>query len=171
MNPVIGTRYLAFSDEGVYLDAPSVARLRDRAKGKPTPKIRAINDPKPPSGAEADKAMVAYRSALARNQAGRERHATRASEFEHIPFVWGRVDNLFKGRVIASDVRILAHMRRQNGEELRADIVTGSLYNAAGICLSSCHLIVADMPDKKPPTQKQRVAYLDARLKGVEGEE
>lgn len=176
--PLIGTRYLSLSDEGVYLDSASVSRLRDRAMGKPSPKVRAIIDPKNPVRIDDDatetrvrlheRAMAAYRAVLARNKAKRERHNLLASEFEHIPFSWVKIEIIVKGRVTDTDLRIVAHMRRKNGDELRADIITGSLFDAYGICLSSSNLVATPAPGN--PSKKQRTAYLESR-KGGEQED
>lgn len=174
-HPEIGTRYLALSDEGNFLDSASVSRLRDRARGKPMPKSRAIHDPEHPvnvkeSATEGrvkmhEKSVASYRAALVRNQAKRDRHNLLASEFEGTQFSWFRIDTIVKRKVASSDVRIVATLRRKNGAEMRADIITGTLYDEAGLCLSSDRRIAYDTK-KQAPCKKARIAYLDARRGG-----
>lgn len=61
---------------------------------------------------------------------------------------------------IEDATRFLVRIARMNGELIFADIVTGSLYESDGSCMSSSHLRVIDTPT--PCWRKSVKEYLDA---------
>lgn len=171
MNPMIGTRYIEMSPEGMFLDSLSIVRLRDRASGKPIADGRAIAIPKKPKKPALDAAehsvrryersMVAYNSIMANIAVKRDVHDKLVNEFRDTPFMFHQVDIKFNGRVISTDTRLFAILRRMNGGEVRADSITGSLFDESGACLSSDRLFIVGEGSKS--TLKQRLEYFKAR--------
>ena len=145
----IGSKYLAMSQEGVYLDTVSCSRLREflLGKTKPTPPTVAKPETLTPEAVSKADAINAQRRAD-------------YDQFRHIGLVEATSANL-GGRSRRIYARVCL-----NGRTLHADIVTGMLFEGDR-CLSSTRVLL-DGPFTDL-SHKEARAYLNAK-KQLSGE-
>ena len=160
MNPAIGTHYITQSPEGIYLDSLSIARIRRRALGEMFTIGRAIQDPDKPRS-NTSESLRHYRAIIEKNNTRRALKDKAANEFGNMLFSLRFVDTVVNGRSVGSDERLFAHLRRNSGAEILADVITGSLFDENGACLSSDRLFVRGAG--REPTLAERTEYIKSR--------
>lgn len=147
--PKIGTAYIELSDEGVYLDSASCARLGAFLEGKEVAKPK-IGEPPVETGKQKD-----FPALLMRYEQRTKRKIDEYNDFTSIKFVWAHTG--MRGTRNYDEHRIFAVLEWRDGI-VYADVITGTLFSKDGDCHSSAVLYLSKLG--RAPLKEERKGYI-----------